>query len=103
MCIFIVYLCYLVVIIGKKAKNRNRYNQVPHLTQDTTWQGDKTTIKHHIQESQEVSPYPAGESWYDIWIVFIGQIHLLRSVMKTFCNYCDELKYKNITSVRQAS
>ena len=37
----------------------NRYNQVPHLTQDTIWENDKNTRKHHIQESQVVSPFPA--------------------------------------------
>ena len=26
------------------AKIRNRYNQVPHLTQDTTWKSDKYTV-----------------------------------------------------------
>ena len=31
----------------KWAKNRNQYNQVPHLTQDTIWQSDKNTRKHH--------------------------------------------------------
>ena len=31
------------------------------LTQDTTWESDKNTIKHHIQESQEVSPFSAGD------------------------------------------
>ena len=39
----------------------NRYNQVPHLTQDTTWESHRNTRKHHIQESQEVSPFPAGD------------------------------------------
>ena len=49
--------------VRKKAKIRNRYNEVPHLTQDTTWErGQKThTRKHHIQESQEVSPFPADD------------------------------------------
>ena len=47
--------------ISNKAKTRNQYNQVPHLTQDTTWKSDKNTRKHHIQESQEVSPFPAGD------------------------------------------
>ena len=37
---------------SKEAKIRNRYNQIPHLTQDTTWESDKNTIKHNIQESQ---------------------------------------------------
>ena len=47
--------------VSKKAKIRNRYNQVPHLTQTTTWESDKNTRKHHIQESQEFSPSPAGD------------------------------------------
>ena len=46
--------------VRNKAKIRSRYNQVPHLTQDTTWQSDKNTGKHHIQKGQEVSPFPAG-------------------------------------------
>ena len=44
----------------KKAKIRDRYNQMPHLTQDTTSESDKNTRKHDIQESQEVSPFSAG-------------------------------------------
>ena len=43
----------------KKAKIRNRYNQVPHLTRDTIWESDKTSRKHHTQENQEVSSFPA--------------------------------------------
>ena len=39
-------------------KIRNRYNQVPHLTQDTTWESDKNTIKHHKQESRG-QPFPS--------------------------------------------
>ena len=35
------------VKVRKAIKMRNRYNQVPHLTQDTTWESDKNTIKHH--------------------------------------------------------
>ena len=29
-----------LVKVSKKAKIRNRYKQVPHLTQDTTWESD---------------------------------------------------------------
>ena len=49
----------VLTLVRKVAKIRNRYNQVPHLTQDTTWESDKYTIKH--QERQEVSPFPAGD------------------------------------------
>ena len=45
----------------KKVKIRNRYNQLLHLTQNTTRESDKHRQKHHIQESQEVSPLPAGD------------------------------------------
>ena len=35
------------VKVRKVAKTRNRYNQVPHLIQDTIWESDKNSIKHH--------------------------------------------------------
>ena len=37
---------------------RSRYNQIPHPTQDTTWESDKNTGKRHTQESQEVTTRP---------------------------------------------
>ena len=45
---------------SKRAKFRNRYNQVPHLTQDTN---EKVTNAQSdtTNESQEVSPFPAGD------------------------------------------
>ena len=47
--------------VSKKAKIRNRYNQVTHLTKVTKCESDDTNIrKHHIQESQEVNPFPSG-------------------------------------------
>ena len=33
--------------VRKHGKIRNQYNQVPHLTQDTTWESNKITIRHH--------------------------------------------------------
>ena len=30
---------------GAKIRNRNRYNQVPHLTQDTKRESDKLTVR----------------------------------------------------------
>ena len=45
---------------SKGAKIGNRYNQVPHLTQDTKWESDKLTVDT-TNESQEVSPFPAGD------------------------------------------
>ena len=42
------------------AKIRNQYNQTPHLTQDTN--GKVTNSQLDItNESQEVSPFPAGD------------------------------------------
>ena len=42
--------------VKKKAKIRNRYNQILHLTWDIIWKSDKNTRKHHRQESKEVRP-----------------------------------------------
>ena len=46
--------------VRKRSKFRNRYNQAPHLTQDTN--GKVTTSQLDItNESQEVSPFLAGD------------------------------------------
>ena len=49
-----------MIYVIKEAKIRNQYNQVPNLTQDNTWERDYNTRKHHIQENQKDSPFPAG-------------------------------------------
>ena len=60
----------LIIKVSKGAKISNQYNQVPHLTQatngkvtnsqlDTTTQGSR--LLDTTNESQEVSPFPAGE------------------------------------------
>ena len=51
--------CWGKVKVSKGAKVRNRYNQVPHLTQDTN--GKVTNSVRHTNESQEVSSFPAGD------------------------------------------
>ena len=43
------------------ANIRSRYNQIPHPTQDTTWESDKNTRKHHTQERQWVFPFSTGD------------------------------------------
>ena len=48
-----------MIKVRKTAKIRKRYNQVPHLTQDTTWESNKNTI-NITNKSQEVSPFLAG-------------------------------------------
>ena len=42
--------------VRKLSNIRNRYNQVSHLTKDTTSGSDKNTIKHH-----KVSPFTEGD------------------------------------------
>ena len=50
----------LPLIESTGAKIRNRYNQVPHLTQDTN--GRVTNLQlDTTNESQEVSPFQAGD------------------------------------------
>ena len=49
--------------VRKEAKMiMDRYNQIPHLTQDLIRGSDKKkTRKHHIQERQEVSLFSASD------------------------------------------
>ena len=47
-------------IVSKGAKIRNRYNQVPHLTQDTNGKVTNSQLDT-TNQSQEVSSFPAGD------------------------------------------
>ena len=49
-----------MIEVSKGAKIRNRYNQVPHLTQDTDGKVTNPQLDT-TNESQEVSPFPAGD------------------------------------------
>ena len=49
-----------IVKVSKGAKIRNRYNQVQHLTQDTNGKVTNSQLDT-TSESQEVSPFPAGD------------------------------------------
>ena len=40
------------------AKIKKQYNQVSHLTQNTTWESNKNTIKNHQQEPRG-QPFPS--------------------------------------------
>ena len=46
--------------VSKGAKITNRYNQVPHLTQDTNGKVTNSQLDT-TNGSQEVSPFPAGD------------------------------------------
>ena len=58
----------IIIIVGedgcpqskKGGKCQESINQVPHLTQDTTWESDKTQL-NITNKCQEVSPFPAGD------------------------------------------
>ena len=50
----------MAVKVSKGAKIRNRYNQVPHLTQDTNGKVTNSQLDT-TNECQEVSPFPAGD------------------------------------------
>ena len=53
--------CKLSIIrVSKGAKIRNLYNQVPRLTQDTNGKVTNSQLDT-TNESQEVSPFPAGD------------------------------------------
>ena len=55
-----LWLARTIFKVRKEAKIRKRYNQVPHSTQDTTWESNKNTI-NITNNSQEVSPFRAGD------------------------------------------
>ena len=58
--IILDFSCIAALKVSNGAKIRNLYNQVPHLTQDTN--GKVTNSQLDItNESQEVSPFPAGD------------------------------------------
>ena len=46
--------------VSRAAKIRKRYNQVPHLTQDTNGKVTNSQLDT-TNESHEVSPFPAGD------------------------------------------
>ena len=50
----------LRIKVSKCAKIRNRYNQVPHLTQDTNGKVTNSQL-YTTNESKDVSPFPAGD------------------------------------------
>ena len=52
--------CKHFIKISKGEKIRNRYDQVPHLTQDANGQVTNSQLDT-TNESQEVSPFPAGD------------------------------------------
>ena len=78
--------------VSKDAKIRIRYNQVPHLTQDTN--GKVKTQLYTTNKSQEVSPFPAGD--HKAQISRRAQRH---SKHKTEKNIKDSLKKCRIGTV----
>ena len=56
--IFISSRYFISFEVRKTAKIRNQYNQVPHLTKDTTWESDEITVRHHKQEPRG-QPFPS--------------------------------------------
>ena len=49
---------YIYNKVSKDANVRNRYNRVPHLTEDTKVTNSQL---YTTNESQEVNPFPAGD------------------------------------------
>ena len=49
-----------IIEVSKGAKIRYQYNQVPHLTLDTNGKVTNSQL-YTTNESQEVSPFPAGD------------------------------------------
>ena len=56
--VILIPLLYFLYKVSKDAKIRNRYNQVPHLTQDTNGKVTSSQLDT-TNESQKVSSFPA--------------------------------------------
>ena len=56
----LVWVFRSIMKVSKGAKIRNRYKQVPHLTKDTNGKVTNSQLDT-TNESQEVSPFPAGD------------------------------------------
>ena len=56
----ILFIFDNMVTVSKCAKIRNRYNLVPHLSQDTNGEVTNSQL-YTTKESQEVSAFPAGD------------------------------------------
>ena len=52
---------FILLKVRKRANIRNRCNQVPHLTQDITWESDKHTIGDLKRETKYQPCFPAGD------------------------------------------
>ena len=71
--------------VSKGAKIRSRYNQVPHPTQDTNGKVTHSQLDT-TNESQEVSPFPAGDH----------KAHINRGAQR-HCKHKKEQKHKRST------
>ena len=79
------------VKVSMGAKIRNRYNQVPHLTQDTNGKVTNSQLDT-TNESQEVSPFPADDH-----IAHINRRAQRNSKHKTEKNKDPQKKYPLVT------
>ena len=77
---------FVSVKVRKGEKIRNRYNQVPHLTQDTNGKVTNSQLDT-TNESQEVSPFPAGDH----------KAHINRRTQRHMCEHKTEQKHKRST------
>ena len=75
--------------VSKGAKIRSRYNQVPHPTQDTNGKVTNSQLDT-TNESQEVSPFPAGDH----------KAHLNRRAQR-HSKHKTEQKHKRSTALEQ--
>ena len=82
--------------VSKGAKIRNRYNQVTHLTQDTNGKVTNSQLDT-TNQSQEVSPFPAGD--HKTHIYRHTQMHSKHKTEKTEKNIIDPQKKYRLGTV----
>ena len=57
----VFYIKGVLKKVSKGAKIRNRYNQVPHLTQDTNGKVTNSQQTPQTRAKRSISPFPAGD------------------------------------------
>ena len=92
-----LYFTIMSVKVNKGAKIRNRYNQVPRLTQDTNGKVTNSQLDT-TNESQEVSPFEAGD--HKAHINRRAQRHSKHKKEQEMSQTRDECPKRNWSSIR---
>ena len=87
--------------VRKRTKIRNHYNQVPHLTQDINGKV-RNSLLDITNESQEVSPFPAGDHKASINGRALTTRHQQTDAHESITNTCKTKIHKRSTAFKRS-